>query len=131
MSAASRTLMIIGSLSLLAAVQLSALGAHALDARLSPRQLDAWAWATQLQAWHSIGLLLIGMLLMQLRTSALLVWAGGIMTLGLLLFSGCIYVSTLGGPAIFASIPPFGGSSFMIAWLLVAIAIFRHRPPAA
>lgn len=127
MPSSSRTLMIIGSLSLLVAVQLSALGAHALTGVLTPQKLQSWIWATQLQTYHSLGLLMIGLLLMHLRGSQLLLWAGGLMTLGLFLFSGSIYYDALLGPSFIAKIPPFGGMSFMLAWLLVAIAVFRHR----
>ncbi|MCC5793843.1 MAG: DUF423 domain-containing protein [Chromatiales bacterium] len=117
--------MIIGSLSLLVAVQLSALGAHALTSVLTPQKLNSWIWATQMQIAHSLGLLLIGLLITRFGAARLLVASGVIMTLGLLLFSGSIYIDALGGPGIFARIPPLGGSSFMIAWLLLAIALFR------
>ena len=46
------------------------------------------------------------------------------MSLGLLLFSGSVYVSSL-GVRLVGEIAPFGGGSFMLAWLLVAIAAFR------
>lgn len=125
MPPAARTLMIIGSLSLLVAVQLSALGAHALADVLTPQKLNSWIWATQMQITHSLGLLLLGLIIVRFGATRLLVASGAIMTLGLLLFSGSIYIDALGGPAVFARIPPLGGSSFMIAWLLLAIALFR------
>jgi uncharacterized membrane protein YgdD (TMEM256/DUF423 family) len=120
----SRTLLIIGSLSLLAATQLSALGFHALADRLTPQQQEAWHWATELQFYHSLGLILLALLAPRLGKSWLLTLAGGLMTLGLLLFSGTIYVNSLGlAPA--GQLAPLGGGSFMLAWFLVAIAAFR------
>lgn len=125
----SRVLLIIGSLSLLSATQLSALGFHALTNVLTPQQQEAWHWATELQFYHSIGLILLALIAPRLGNPRLVAWAGGIMTLGLLLFSGTIYVNSLGLAPV-GQFAPFGGGSFMLAWLLVAIAAFRARPQA-
>jgi uncharacterized membrane protein YgdD (TMEM256/DUF423 family) len=125
----SRVLLIIGSLSLLTATQLSALGFHALTNVLTPQQIEAWHWATELQFYHSIGLILLALIAPRLGNPKLVAWAGGIMTLGLLLFSGTIYVNSLGLAPV-GQFAPFGGGSFMLAWLLVAIAAFRARPQA-
>lgn len=127
LSSLSRILLIIGSLSLLAATQLSALGFHALTNVLTPQQLDAWHWATELQFYHSLGLILLALIAPRLGNPKLLAWAGGIMALGLLLFSGTIYVNSLGLAPV-GQFAPIGGGSFMLAWLLVAIAAFRTRP---
>jgi uncharacterized membrane protein YgdD (TMEM256/DUF423 family) len=94
---------------------------------LTPKQLDAWHWATELQFYHSLGLILLALLAPRLGNPALLAWAGGIMTLGLVLFSGTIYVNSLGLLPV-GQFAPLGGGSFMFAWLLVAIAVFRARP---
>ena len=126
----SRVLLIIGSLSLLAATQLSALGFHALDKVLTPQQQEAWHWATELQFYHSLGLVLLALIAPRLGNPKLVSWAGAIMVLGLLLFSGTIYVSSLGLAPV-GQLAPLGGGSFMLAWLLVAIAAFRARSGAA
>ena len=126
----SRVLLIIGSLSLLTATQLSALGFHALSNVLTPAQQAAWHWATELQFYHSLGLILLALVAPRLGHSPLVDWAGGIMTLGLVLFSGAIYVSSLGLAPV-GQFAPLGGGSFMLAWLLVAIAAFRTRSQSA
>ena len=125
----SRILLIIGSLSLLSATQLSALGFHALTNVLTPQQIESWHWATELQFYHSIGLILLALIAPRLGNPKLVAWAGGIMTLGLPLFSGTIYVNSLGLAPV-GQFAPFGGGSFRLAWLLVAIAAFRARPQA-
>jgi uncharacterized membrane protein YgdD (TMEM256/DUF423 family) len=122
--AVSRVLLIIGSLSLLSATQLSALGFHALSNVLTPVQRESWHWATELQFYHSLGLVLLALLAPRLANPRLVAWAGGIMTLGLVLFSGTIYVNLLGLAPV-GQLAPLGGGSFMLAWLLVAIAAFR------
>lgn len=124
--AVSRVLLIVGCLSLLAATQLSAIGFHALTNVLTVPQQASWRWATELQFYHSLGLILLALLVPRLGNSRLVTWAGGIMTLGLFLFSGTLYVSLL-GLAPLGQFAPLGGGSFMLAWLLVAIAAFRAR----
>ncbi|MEO8223643.1 MAG: DUF423 domain-containing protein [Gammaproteobacteria bacterium] len=126
LSTVSRVLLIVGSLSLLSATQLSALGFHALNNVLTPKQLGAWHWATKLQFYHSLGLILLALIAPRLGNSKLVAWAGAIMILGLVLFSGTIYVDSLGLAPV-GQLAPFGGGSFMLAWLLVAIAAFRAR----
>lgn len=128
LSPVSRVLLIIGSLSLLTATQLSALGFHALGNVLTPQQLVAWHWATEMQFYQSLGLILLALIAPLLGNSRLVAWAGGIMILGLLLFSANIYLTSLAlVPAPMGQLAPFGGGSFMLAWLLVAVAAFRAR----
>lgn len=126
LSPVSRVLLIVGSLSLLSATQLSALGFHALNNVLTPAQRESWHWATEMQFYHSLGLILLALLAARLGNSRLVTLAGGIMILGLLLFSGGLYVNLLGLAPV-GQVAPLGGGSFMLAWLLVAIAAFRSR----
>ena len=123
MQGINKLFLVAACLLLLSGVQLGALGAHALTDRLTPQKINSWELAVQYQLVHSLGLIAIVLLRDKLR-SALLQWAGLIMLSGIFLFSGSIYLSALGIPA-FSQIAPLGGISFMVAWLLVAIAIFR------
>lgn len=120
----SRFLLIAGSLSLLVAVQLGALGAHALESRLAPDQLDAWKWAVDMQFFHSLGLVLLALLNERFGNPALLRAAGVIMCAGLVLFCLSIYADSLGAEVL-GPVAPYGGGSFMLAWLLTAIAAWR------
>ena len=127
MTAISRVYIIIAGLSLMAATQLSAYGFHGLEGKVAAADLRAWEWAVQIQFYHSLGLLLVVLLLQQVPRSILLRLAGGLMVLGTVLFSGSIYARTLGAPTVIGSVAPLGGGSCMLAWLLTAIAGFRAR----
>jgi uncharacterized membrane protein YgdD (TMEM256/DUF423 family) len=124
MQGANKVFLVAACLLLLTGVQLGALGAHALTDRLTPQKINSWELAVQYQLVHSLGLIAIVLLRDRLGSGQLLQWAGFIMLGGIFLFSGSIYASALGLPA-FSQIAPFGGGSFMVAWLLVAIAAFR------
>jgi uncharacterized membrane protein YgdD (TMEM256/DUF423 family) len=108
---------------LLTGVILGALGAHAIT--LTPAKQNSWELAVQYQLIHGIGMILIAMLYQQ-WVIPLLRWAGTIMLIGILLFSGSIYATALGAPAGLSQIAPYGGSSLMIAWLLLAVATLRQ-----
>jgi uncharacterized membrane protein YgdD (TMEM256/DUF423 family) len=122
----SRILIIIGGVSLSIAFMLSAYGLHGLEGVLPPEKMRSWNWANQLQVYNSLGLVVLGILATHLR-SKLLPWIGGLIVLALFLFSGSIYVTCLGAPAIIGEVAPLGGSSFMLAWLLVAFVAWRAR----
>jgi len=126
----ARIFLIAACLLLLTGVQLGALGAHALDDVLTPRQLNSWELAVQYQLVHSLGLIAIVLLQNHLGPSKLMDWAGTLMLVGIFLFSGSIYLSALDFE-LAAPIAPYGGSSFMLAWLLLAISIFRMKKPPA
>ena len=114
------------SLLLLAGTILGALGSHALTDRLTPQKLNSWELAVQYQMAHSLGIILIAILYEQ-TLRPLLRWAGALMLAGIFLFSGSIYATALGAPAALGQIAPYGGSSFMLGWLLLAIATLTMR----
>ena len=44
---------------------------------------------------------------------------------GLLLFSGSLYALALSGVRGLGAITPLGGVAFLLAWLALALAVFR------
>lgn len=125
MSKTSKAFVVFGALSLAIAAMLSAYGFHGLAKTASPEQLDAWNWAIRMQSYHSLGLLLIAILLNQLGRSLFFGLAGCLFILGIVIFSGSIYLVSLGGPEAMIEIAPAGGTSFMVGWVLVAIGAWR------
>lgn len=121
----SRILFLCSGISLAVAAALSAYGFHGLPGKVPEAKLDSWAWATQFQFYHSIGLVLIGFLLHRAPGSVLLRIAAVLMLAGIVLFSATIYAEILGAPPAIGEVAPLGGSSFMLAWLLTGIAGFR------
>ncbi len=97
------------------AVVLGAFGAHGLEARLTPDDLAIFETGVRYQMYHALGLLLLG-----LRSPGLSpgwirasVWA---FTLGILLFSGSLYVLALSGIRGLGAVTPFGGVAFLVGW---------------
>lgn len=96
-------------------VAFGAFGAHALRDRLGLDMLGVWETAVQYQFWHTLALLAVG--LMALRApSPSLAWAGGGFALGIVLFSGSLYVLALSGIKGLGAITPIGGLAFLMGW---------------
>ncbi len=110
-------------------VAAGAFGAHALRARVDAAQLAVWHTAVLYQLVHGLGLLLVSALHTQLHP-VWQRWAVRLMLAGILMFSGSLYLLVLAGQRWLGAITPLGGSLMLLGWALVAIAAWRHRPPA-
>lgn len=118
--------LLLGAILAAIAVILGAFGAHALkDKFAEPRYEAVWETAVQYQMYHALGLLLIGILSHEslLGTSSLLNWAGYLMLVGIIFFSGSLYALAVTGVKKLGAITPIGGMLFIIAWVLFIINI--------
>jgi len=116
---------LLGTLLLAASVLLGAYGTHGLyEAGAAVSEVRGWDWANQIHAAHSLGLLLVAALLRRQPDSLFYKLTGWLLIAGITLFSGLIYLKTLGGPDL-ASITPFGGIALALAWLSGAAAVWR------
>ncbi|SJM91175.1 DUF423 domain-containing protein [Crenothrix polyspora] len=122
------TLLGLGALCAFFAVAMGAFGAHALKGVLSPEMLAVYHTAVDYQMWHALGLIAIAQLRVHAPDSALLIWAGVLMFLGIVLFSGSLYGLSLRELKWLGMITPIGGVCFLIAWLL--IALFTIKKPS-
>ncbi|MGH8260784.1 MAG: DUF423 domain-containing protein [Steroidobacteraceae bacterium] len=120
----SRWILAAGALLIAAATVLGALGAHALQSRLSPERLQVYDTAVRYHFYHALGLLAIGLAARTvdsgwLRSSAILI------VVGIVLFSGSLYALTFGAPRVVGMITPVGGVALIIGWLVFAAAVLR------
>ncbi|QZT35317.1 DUF423 domain-containing protein [Caldalkalibacillus thermarum TA2.A1] len=105
-------------------VALGAFGAHGLKGKLSPEMLEIYQTGVQYHLVHALGLILVGVLV-HVMPSNLLNWAGWILALGILLFSGSLYVLSMTGITKLGAITPIGGVAFLTGWILVVLAALR------
>jgi uncharacterized membrane protein YgdD (TMEM256/DUF423 family) len=105
-------------------VAMGAFGAHMLRDKVEPRMLDIWSTATQYQLWHALAL--VGVALWMGRdggsTTAAVV-AGWGFSLGVLVFSGSLFVLVLSGKTWLGAVTPIGGISLIVGWIALAIAL--------
>jgi len=88
------------------------------------KYLGDFKTAAQYQMYHALALIGVG-LLMQSNTSRLLNVTGWSFLLGILLFSGSLYVLTLTGIRILGAITPIGGVLFLVGWAMLAVAAYQ------
>jgi uncharacterized membrane protein YgdD (TMEM256/DUF423 family) len=122
----TRFLMVSGAVSAALSVALGAFAAHGLKSRLAADMLTVFQTGVQYQFYHSLGLILIGLVAYTLKPSTLLNAAGLLMLAGILLFSGSLYVLSTTGIRGIGMVTPFGGAAFIAAWLLLAVGILRQ-----
>jgi uncharacterized membrane protein YgdD (TMEM256/DUF423 family) len=122
----ARSALALGALLMLVAVALGAFGAHALKARLAPDLLDVWHTAVQYQAWHALGLIGVGLLLLQRPAARGLRVAAWLFVAGIVLFSGSLYVLALTGAKGLGAITPLGGVAFLGGWIAFAWSAWRN-----
>lgn len=120
-----RSLVIAAALCLLVGVGAGAFGAHGLKRMLSSDMMQIWHTAVLYQLVHGLGMLAIAALAARFG-SPLLSWAGALMLIGIVFFSGSLYVLALSGTKWLGAVTPLGGTFFIIAWALVALAAWRH-----
>ena len=121
----ARLFVALGALSAALAVIFGAFGAHALRARLSPEMLSVYHTGAQYQFYHALGLLLIGVIAIQMPNSGGLRLAGFLMLAGIVLFSGSLYVLSITGVTWLGAITPLGGVAFIAAWIVLAVTVLR------
>lgn len=125
----ARIFLVFGSLALLLAVAMGAFGAHLLKTRLAPEMMAVYETAVHYHFYHALGLLAVGLLALHVPAAALLGWVGGLMATGLILFCGSLYTLSLSDVRGLGMITPVGGLAFIVAWLLLAVAVWRAKPP--
>lgn len=105
-------------------VALGAMAAHGLKGRLAPEMLEVFQTAVHYQQLHALALLGVAALALH-QTSRWLTLSGGLFTLGILGFSGSLYLRTLADITGLGLITPLGGLTLMLGWLMLGIAAWR------
>ena len=105
-------------------VALGAFAAHGLKQRLTPEYLAVFQTGTHYQLIHALALFGVGLLAMH-TPGRLVNLAGGAFALGILLFSGSLYLLTLSGIGKLGIITPFGGLAFLVGWLCLGLSAWK------
>ena len=113
----------IAALSGLLAVILAAAGSHVLEQQDAELQ-KLWAIALQIHMFHTVALLGIAALI-QPDSPRLMPWSGILMMLGVLLFSGSLYLRVSGILSVPGPVTPMGGLLLMAAWAMLFMTLIR------
>ena len=105
-------------------VALGAFAAHGLKGRLTEQYLAIFHTGVTYQLVHTLALLGVALLATQLQ-SRLVTWAGVCFAVGIVLFSGSLYLLTMSGITKLGMITPIGGVAFLAGWLCLGLAAWR------
>lgn len=119
MTLRQRTVGLLASVFGLASVALGAFGAHGLQGRLSPADLEIFQTGVRYQFFHALALLALAARLGPggCRSPRLAAWAW---VVGIVLFSGSLYLLVLTGHRWFGAVTPLGGVAFLVGWCALA-----------
>lgn len=124
----------LGAINAFLAVALGAFGAHGLRDKIAPRLLETYETGAHYHLIHAVALLVVGLLAERLatdtRATRLVRVAGILFTVGIVLFSGSLYVLAVTDIRPLGAITPFGGVCFLTGWALLVAAVSRRTPPA-
>jgi len=119
----ARLALLFGAINGFLAVALGAFGAHGLqkatflgEGAERAKRLEWWATAGDYQMWHALLLVGVAALALRLGEEKSLKVATWATTVGILLFSGSLYVMTLTGIKVLGAVTPFGGMSMLVGW---------------
>lgn len=85
------------------------------------KYLGDFKTAAEYQMYHALAILAVALLPLPSRSRDLAGWS---FLLGIILFSGSLYVLVLTGQSKLGMITPFGGVFFLVGWVALAIAAF-------
>lgn len=123
-----RTTLIAGVIFAGFAVVIGAFGAHALRPVLEENaRTETFELAVRYQFYHSFALLFCG-ILMHHFPSRNLNRASVCFSIGIIIFSGSLYILSLSGIRMLGAITPLGGLLFIAGWLALYMGINAKRP---
>ena len=126
LNSSARLFLILGSANAGLAVMLGAFGAHALKTRLDETLLKAYHTGVEYHFYHALGLILIGIIAMNLPASIWLKSSGWSMFVGIILFCGSLYLLSIFNLRWLGMVTPIGGLLFIVAWLSLCFAIIKQ-----
>lgn len=117
--------LLLGSINAFLSVALGAFGAHILKSRIPANMLANYETGVQYHMAPALGLILVAILADKLGQGGLITWAGWALFIGIIFFSGSLYVMALTGVRTLGAITPIGGMAFLTGWILLAVSSFR------
>ncbi len=103
-------------------VGLGAFGAHELRDRLDAYSIGVFERAVSYHFLHALGILIVPALeksgLVNAKVASRACW---LLLFGIVLFAGSLYLLAVSGNRMLGAVTPFGGVSFIAAWVVLAL----------
>ena len=123
-----KLLIIIASLLGAIGVIIGAFGAHAFkDTLEASGMLDTFNTAVEYHFYHTLAALIAPLLIKKHNQASKAKTASFLFLLGIVLFSGSLYVLCFTEATYIAFVTPIGGLSFIMGWLTLSYAAYRSQ----
>ena len=119
-----RQALLLGAVYGATAVMAGAFGAHALRGRLTAEDLGVFETAARYQMYHAVALITLAKWLEQGMRPAL-EWAARLFGIGVLIFSGSLYILVFSGQRWLGMVTPLGGVGLIAGWVALGVAAIR------
>ena len=103
-----------------AGVALGAFGAHGLRSIVTPERLAVFETGVRYHVVHALAVIAAAWAAHAAPQAAGPRWAGALFVLGVLLFSGSLYLLVLTGVTTWGAVTPLGGLAFIAGWIALA-----------
>lgn len=113
-----------GAIAAFIAVALGAFGAHSLRTKLSPEMLNIFETGVRYQMYHALGLIAVAWAITR-WPEANLNAAGWAFIVGIVIFSGSLYLLSITDTRWLGAITPIGGLAFLIGWAILVWSVAR------
>ena len=113
-----------GAIAAFIAVALGAFGAHSLRTKLSPDMLNIFEVGVRYQMYHALGLIAVAWAITR-WPEANLNAAGWAFIVGIVIFSGSLYLLSVTDIRWLGAITPIGGLAFLIGWAILVWSVGR------
>lgn len=122
-----KNLLSLGSVYMVIGVGFGAFGAHGLQSRLTQLgTLEVYKTGVQYHLIHALAVLFLAMLYDKVKDRRRVEACGWLFAVGIVLFSGSLYMLAITGVKILGAVTPLGGLCFLIAWALLAGTALRE-----
>lgn len=106
-------------------VSLGAFGAHALkDFLAASQRADTFETAVKYMFYHGLALILTGVLQKEFPVAAINN-AGWAFLIGIIIFSGSLFLLCATGIKILGAITPIGGVAMIVGWVLLFWGVYK------
>ncbi|MGH2461842.1 MAG: DUF423 domain-containing protein [Chloroflexota bacterium] len=114
----------LGSLFAFLAVALGAFGAHSLQGTFAAGMAEVYETGVRYQFYHALGLFAVAYAIGRWKDAPVSL-AGWLFVVGIILFSGSLYLLSITGTRWLGAITPLGGLAFLAGWAILGWTVLR------
>ena len=115
---------IAGAVAAMIGVIVGAFGAHGLQGRLTPADLEIFETGVRYHMYHALGLFAVAWVASRWPSGTTTV-AGWLFIVGIVVFSGSLYALVLTGQRWLGAVTPVGGVALIAGWAVLGWTVLR------